>query len=46
MSAKRLHVVCDSDCKAFYIPVTFDEYRQAYIHWKEHYSCGGCSHGC
>ena len=42
----RVHVSCDSNCKALEDPVTFEEYKAAYEHWSSHSESCGCSHGC
>ena len=41
----RWLVGCDDLCGAFDDPQTPDEYKAAYIHWREHDFRNGCSHG-
>jgi hypothetical protein len=39
-------VACDrEDCRAKENPVTLDELRAAYEHWRSHPRLHGCSHG-
>lgn len=38
-------VRCDSMCGAPDKPETAQQYRNAYIHWREHSVTSGCSHG-
>ena len=40
-----VHVECDDKCKALKNPQTFEEYRAAYEHWRDHAWLLGCSHG-
>lgn len=42
---ERERVMCAEDCFAFQEPVTADEYRAAYEHWRGHDVDFGCSHG-
>ena len=46
-AANRLNrtVACDQDCGALDAPVTFDEFKAALVHWRDHGLYGGCSHG-
>lgn len=39
------HVSCDDGCMAMVNPVTFEEYKAAYEHWRSHHDLRGCSHG-
>jgi hypothetical protein len=41
----KVHVGCDSNCKALLDPETVDELRAAVTHWRSHEYTGGCSHG-
>lgn len=43
---ERTRVSCDDNCGAFEDPVTPDEFKAAYEHWKFHGYLCGCSHGC
>jgi hypothetical protein len=38
-------VRCDTMCGAPGLPATKQDYRAAYIHWREHSVTSGCSHG-
>jgi hypothetical protein len=38
-------VNCDEDCGAYDDPHTYEEYVQAYRHWRNHHYLNGCSHG-
>lgn len=35
----------DANCCALKAPVTLDDYKAAYEHWKSHRLQSGCSHG-
>ena len=37
-------VACDAFCGAKENPVTIDEYRDSYRHWRFHSYLSGCSH--
>jgi hypothetical protein len=39
-------VHCDELCDAMQEPETFEEYKLAYEHWRNHGDLSGCSHGC
>jgi hypothetical protein len=41
-----IHVACDDHCKALLYPLTGEEVKAAYTHWRSHHRLGGCSHGC
>jgi hypothetical protein len=41
-----VHVQCDSiDCTALSDPQSLDEYKEAYIHWRDHAWLNSCAHG-
>jgi hypothetical protein len=46
LSEERDKVQCDYKCGAFSIPESFEEYKLAYDHWRNHGVLAGCSHGC
>jgi len=41
----QIHVKCDELCMALKEPKTFEEYKTAYEHWRNHSEASGCSHG-
>jgi len=43
--ARGLVEYCDELCKAKNKPVTLEDYKLAYDHWRYHDSWLGCSHG-
>ena len=42
----NIHVKCSNVCDSLQNPTTLEEYKAAYIHWKDHSLYCGCSHGC
>lgn len=38
-------IACDESCKAKEDPETFEDYKKAYEHYKNHSYLSGCSHG-
>lgn len=42
----RQMVDCDEECDAYDQPVTPDEIKLAYEHWRGHSDMSGCAHGC
>lgn len=42
----RRMVDCDERCDAYAEPVTPDEIKLAYLHWRDHSDMSGCAHGC
>lgn len=40
-----IHVMCEDYCGALNDPQTFEEYKAAHDHWKDHGLMHGCSHG-
>jgi hypothetical protein len=43
---ERERVECDEDCGAFDDPRTLEEFKAAYLHWRQHALLDGCSHAC